>query len=683
MKKFAFILLVWTPLSVIGQEELPEMMEQQLESMMEENEDDEMMDDSWWQYLVYLSKNKLNLNHVTEEELTGLKMLSAVQIDQFLQYRRLLGNFISIYELQSIPTWDIPLIRKILPYVTIGSSASLPKETFGKTLKNGHSNILLRYGRIVETAKGYQISDTGLNHYLGGPSRWMLRYKYQYKNRIRYGLTATKDAGERFFQGNHTGFDFYSFHFFASRPGIIKTIALGDYTVNMGQGLIHWQGLSFGKESDISFIKKQSEILSPYNSSGAVYFHRGAALQLTKANWQGAVFISLRNLDAKLQSAPADDEKWVTSIHTSGYHRTNSEITDKNALQLFTYGATLKYKRGGWYGAFNAVRYSFNHPVRKVAVLPYQLFSLAGKTFNHFSLDYGFTHKNLHSFGELAVDNQLNSAFIHGVLLNLHAKAGISVLYRNISKSFQSFFGNAFNVNSTVANEKGVLSGIALKPIYGLDINLFLDLYHFPWLKYRVDAPSYGRDVRLQTVYKPSKQTLIESRFRARLREQNQNNEQNILPEVIGYSTRSWRTQLSHRLNAAISLRHRFELLWYRTENTTINEKGFLAFTDVFYKLPRQRLQFNGRIQYFDTNSYNSRLYAFESDVLYYYSIPAFYDKGMRYYVNARFTLNRMINLWLKWGQTIYSDKEVIGSGLDEITGNKKSEFRLLTNVAF
>lgn len=682
MKKFAFILFVWAPLPLICQEEPPEVMEEQLETMVEDNEEDEMMDDSWWQYLDYLSKNKLNLNAVTEEELTGLKMLSAIQIDQFFLYKRVLGNFISLYELQSIPAWDIPLIRKILPYVTIGYSASVPKESFGKMLKNGNSNITLRYGRVIEKAKGYLIGDTGLSRYSGDPSRWMLRYKYQYKNRIRYGFTATKDAGEQFFRGNHRGFDFYSFHFFVRRPGIIKAIALGDYTVNMGQGLIHWQGLSFGKESDISFVKKQSEILSPYNSSGSFYFHRGAALQLAKANWQGAVFISSRNLDAKLQPAPADEGKFVSSIHTSGYHRTNSEIADRNSLTLHSYGANLRYKRERWQSAINFVHYSFDHPIKK-EVRPYNSFSLSGNTFYNFSLDYSYTYKNLHSFGELAFDNNLNSAFVQGMLLNVHAKAGLSVLYRNISQSFQSFFGNAFNVNSTVANEKGVLAGISLKPFYGLDISLFSDLYHFPWLKYRVDAPSYGRDFRWQAAYKLSKQTLIESRFRTRQREQNQNTGENALREVIAYSNRSWRTQFSHRLNAAFAVRHRFELLWYSTENKTTDEKGFLAFTDLFYKPPMLRLQFNGRIQYFDTNSYNSRLYAFESDVLYYYSVPAFYDKGMRYYVNVRYTLNRMINLWLKWGQTIYSDKEVIGSGLDEITGNKKSEFRLLINVAF
>lgn len=43
------------------------------------------------------------------------------------------------------------------------------------------------------------------------------------------------------------GFDFYSVHLFARRLGIIQSLAIGDFTVNLGQGLIQWQSLAFKK----------------------------------------------------------------------------------------------------------------------------------------------------------------------------------------------------------------------------------------------------------------------------------------------------------------------------------------------------------------------------------------------------------------------------------------------------
>ena len=83
------------------------------------------------------------------------------------------------------------------------------------------------------------------------------------------------------------------------------------------------------------------------------------------------------------------------------------------------------------------------------------------------------------------------------------------------------------------------------------------------------------------------------------------------------------------------------------------------------------------RLQYFETNGYNSRLYAYENDVLYNFSIPVFYDKGYRYYINLNYDLNKQFSFWIKWAQTIYEPKTFIGSGLDEIKGNTKSEIKL------
>ncbi|MBK7308594.1 MAG: hypothetical protein IPI88_17340 [Chitinophagaceae bacterium] len=89
------------------------------------------------------------------------------------------------------------------------------------------------------------------------------------------------------------------------------------------------------------------------------------------------------------------------------------------------------------------------------------------------------------------------------------------------------------------------------------------------------------------------------------------------------------------------------------------------------------------RLQYFETDGYNSRLYAYENDVLYSFSIPVFYDKGLRYYININYDINKKMTLWIKWAQTIYNDKTLIGSGLDEIKGITKSEVKLQVQYKF
>ena len=112
------------------------------------------------------------------------------------------------------------------------------------------------------------------------------------------------------------------------------------------------------------------------------------------------------------------------------------------------------------------------------------------------------------------------------------------------------------------------------------------------------------------------------------------------------------------------------------------SEKGFLAYLQADVK-PTLAFSSNLRLQYFYTGGYNSRIYAYESDVLYSFSIPAFFDKGFRYYINLNYDVNKHLSFWLRWAGTIYQDKNSIGSGLDEISGNKRTELKLQARYIF
>jgi hypothetical protein len=82
-------------------------------------------------------------------------------------------------------------------------------------------------------------------------------------------------------------------------------------------------------------------------------------------------------------------------------------------------------------------------------------------------------------------------------------------------------------------------------------------------------------------------------------------------------------------------------------------------------------------LQYFDTQGFDSRIYTYENDVLYSFSIPAFFNKGYRYYININYDVNKKLSFWLRWAQLIRADDSVIGSGLDEIPGNRRSELKV------
>jgi hypothetical protein len=649
-------------------------MEQQLENLADAQEG-ETEDDSYLQQMAELRNHPIDINTATEAELKVLSMLSPMQMQNLLQYRLLLGKFIDKYELQAVPGWDVETIQKLLPFVTIGNANTLAEE-LGKRFSNGQNSLLARVSQVLEQAKGYSAQNGNTPNYKGSKQRLMLRYKYVYKNLLQYGLVAEKDAGEQLFKGSQqAGFDFYSAHLFARNLGIIKNLAIGDFTVNMGQGLTSWQSLGFRKSADAMAIKRQADVLRPYNSAGEYNFNRGVGITLQKNNWQATVFGSYKKASANAVVDSINFDDYFSSIQTSGYHRTQSEIADKSKMKIVSIGGNITYQKNSLHLGINAVSHQFSKPLVK-GNEPYNAFATGGSAISNFSVDYGYTYKNVHVFGELAADAQGDKALLSGLMASLDAKADVSLVYRNINKGYSSLYSSAFTESTTPINENGLYAGLTIKPAIGFKIDMYADAFSFPWLKFRVDAPSTGADYLIQATWKPNKEIELYTRFGSQSKGINQSGTSLPMHVVVNRPKQNWRTQLSYKLTPNFTFRTRAEVLWLDAKSQN-PENGFLMYTDFLYKPKMQPFAASLRLQYFETDSYDSRMYAYENDVLYSYSIPPFYEKGYRYYLNINYDITRKISTWFRIAQTINPGKTSIGSGNDEIAGNRKTEVKL------
>ncbi len=684
MKRVAIIVFIFLGVFCIhpfrgwGQE-IPISTEQQLENQTDA-EQGETEDDTYLQELEHFRKNPLNINSADADELKQLRIVTDLQIANLISYRNLFGKLISIYELQAVPAWDVNTIRKLLPFVTAATPVSLAEEA-GKRFSEGDHSLLLRVSQVLEKADGFN-KTTGGTKYLGSPQRIFFRYRYTYKNLLQMGLVGDKDAGEQFLKGaQNKGFDFYSFHLFARKIGIIQSLAIGDFSVNMGQGLIQWQGLAFKKSVDVMGVKRQSAVLRPYSSAGEFYFHRGAGITIKKGRIESTAFVSFRKLGGNFVADTVNNEDFISSFLTSGYHRTASENEDRNNLTQTTIGGNIIYRGNRWQVGVNGIHYNFSLPIEKRNE-PYNLYAISGKQWYNFSVDYSYTYKNLHFFGEAAADKNSRKAFINGLLLSVDPRVDVSFVQRTINKGYQSINGNAFTENTYPTNETGFYAGVTIRPAIGWRFDAYGDIYKFPWLKYLVDAPSSGKDYMAQVTYTPSRQVEIYTRFRNETKQSNQSDNITVTNFLATIPRQSWRTQLMYKINPAISLRNRIELLWY--DNNGVNkENGFLTFFDFIFKPMMKPVSGVLRLQYFETDGYDSRIYAYENDVLYSYSIPAFSDKGFRYYLTANYDLSKKVSFWLRWAQTIYKNRNTVGSGLDEIQGNKRTELKLQARWIF
>ena len=656
--------------------------EQQLENNTENNQDIEPEDDAYLQRLQQFIKDPINLNEADEAALQELHLLTPLQIRQFILYRKLLGKFISIYELQAIPQWTTTVIQKIRPYITVSTKSNL-LNSLKDRLHNGEHSILLRISQVPERSKGYLLNDTAAtNFYAGSPQKILFRYKYAFKHLLQYGIVAEKDAGEQFFKGQQKqGFDFYSAHLFLQHSGIIHTLALGDYTVNLAQGLTQWQSLAFKKTAEVMNVKREGAVLRPYNSAGEINFHRGLGITLSKAQWQATIFVSYKKIDGNFVRDTIQQEDFISSLQNSGYHRTATEAADKGIQRQLAFGGNFSYQYKQLHMGINGIRYKFKLPLVRPPD-PYNKYALNGRSFGNYSFDYSYTYRNLHVFGEAAFNANFDKAVIQGLLLSVSAFADMSLVYRNISKAYQSLYTNAFTEASYPNNETGLYAGITIRPNVIWRIDAYADMYKFPWLKYRVDAPAAGKDYLVQVTYKPNKQLEIYSRYRTENKPINNNPDAQILSTVASLPRQNWRTQVIYAISRALTFRSRVEIVW-NDKKSVVPEQGFLAAADLLFNPLLKPYSGNLRLQYFDTEGYNSRLYSYENDVLYNFSIPVFYDKGYRYYINIHYDVNKKLALWIRWAQTIYNGKSYIGSGLDEIQADHKSEIKLQVGYQF
>ncbi|HTL09633.1 MAG TPA: hypothetical protein VL307_15280, partial [Chitinophagaceae bacterium] len=376
---------------------------------------------------------------------------------------------------------------------------------------------------------------------------------------------------------------------------------------------------------------------------------------------------------------------------TGGYHRTSAENADRNGQRQTAAGAQLKYSGNKLHWGISTVYYRFSKSIEK-ADRPYNLFALQGNNFINAAIDYSYTFRNLHVFGELATDKNLHPAMLSAAVLSLHSNVDAALVYRKMARAYQSVNANAFTENSSPVNEEGFYAGLSIRPAAAWRLDAYADLARFPWLRYRVDAPSTGKDFLVQLNYTPGKQAAAYIRWKTESKWMNLDDEVFTNHHVSALTKNNVRLQLSIALSRALSLDHRAELIINQAPDSSrptghSNTQGFLSYLSMACAPARSNWSGNIRLQYFETDGYNERLYAYENDLPYSFSIPFFYDKGIRYYLNLQWDISKIYNaskrktmrisIGGKWAQTIYAGKTSIGSGLDEINGHRHTEAKL------
>jgi hypothetical protein len=644
-------------LPVSGQDLSPEQISI-LEAFVEENDEVISFDELYLQLEEYLI-NPLHLNAASQEDLYEFGLLTDVQIRDFINYRTKNGRLVSLYELQAIRSFDLATIQRIVSFVTV-------EQIDPVRLRNGRNQLLFRWSRHLQESRGY------LNGaYQGDPENLYLRYTYSVPRSMSLNLTAERDAGEPFFQGkNSAGFDFYSGHLAIERltPHLEK-IVVGDYALSFGQGLLIYNGFAPSKSAFVNLIRRGGAGLRPYKSKGEVLFQRGAALQVGLGpKWQGVAFASVRNRDASTLDQDTTDELLITTVRNSGIHRTEGELSGKNQIELTTIGGRIGYEHNRFRAHANFLSDRVDQSFADEEQL-YQQFNFGKRHLQSASLDYSWQIRNLLLFGETAHNFGGSFAHVHGALVGLGRDMDVSVLYRSYPRDFFSYHAAAFGETRSVSNETGLYFGLEYRPLRQLTISTYLDFWSHPWLRFRLDRPSEGNEFLLRISYEERRKYSTYLQVKAERKDQN--GAGGVVDHVVPVDKHQVRWQLNLKLNQTLEWRSRIEYAFYK--KATREERGFLIYQDFIFLPLEFPFAVKGRIAFFDTPGYDSRIYMYENDVAYSFSIPPFFYKGLRYYLYLRYKGVRNVNLESRFAVLKYINREVVGSTLDEIPGPVRS----------
>jgi hypothetical protein len=646
--------------------------------------------------LLYFHEHPLNLNFAQAEDLEKLGLLSEAQIYHFLAYRESYGNLVHIYELQTIEGFDKNTIDNIFPFVQISQSKPQRSFSLNEMLKYGQNSIFCRYQRILKEKEGYSvISDSALyenpnSRYLGSPDKIFLKYGFDYQDRIKFGITAEKDAGEVFLKnrvndsiqqilGNRLsgGFDFTSFHVSVKQMGFLKALTVGDYQAEFGQGLTLWSGLAFGKSVDNLSLKRFADGIRPNTSANENLFMRGIASTLGYKGFDLTTFYSSHKIDASVESYDSTTSAGqIEAFPETGLHRTPNELLKKLAVGLTAAGFHSGYHNKHLKVGLTAYYSKFGLNIGKGDRI-YDLFDFSGQENFNTGLDYSYLVNKFNFFGEISMSRNGGLAQLHGLNANLHPRLHLTLLYRNYQKNYQNYFSNAFAAGNKNANETGLYSSFRFMIYRNLMIKVYLDNFIHHWLKYQVSAPSKGSDFALQIENKPSDKVFMYFRYRLRNKQINEETTPEVwISKLTNTRSQSFRFSLEYSLTRALVMRDRAEYI-VRGESNVSTGSGYLVFHDIGWKPPMERFSLNFRYSMFDTDSYDERIYAYENDVLYAFSVPAYHDRGMRAMVMVQMRVNRAVALWIRYSETWYDDRKETGTGLERSVGNREPEIKV------
>jgi hypothetical protein len=474
----------------------------------------------------------------------------------------------------------------------------------------------------------------------------LTRYKFT-AGRFSGGITAEKDAGEKLLSGKPPLPDFFSVSLVWNGTGIVRRVIAGDFGARFGMGTSINTGLRTGLSLTQSGYLSGGDEIKPYTSTDENIFFRGVAAQFQIRKTGLSIFYSVNRIDATVDTAENAPILFIETFQTSGLHNNISSLEKKDAVTEYCYGLNVssdfKYFRLGmvWTGS------RFSLPVIRTNPDPEKIYDFEGTGNITAAAYYKAILGKMLFYGEVSSNLNQKLAIVQGLSFRPSDRLSINLLYRDYNPGFISFHGKGLFSSSAGNNVRGVFGNFTFEAARHLFVSAGCDLRFYPWFKYRCSAPSAAVSKEVRLKYLPSDKITFEAVYNSRQSMLNLDKTDGIKKQgIFAGSLVKGVVRYSPDDNLTFGIRLDYKII--RPDGA----RGMLLLQDISYRFGKIPLSVWFRYCIFRTDNWDSRLYTYENDLLYSFSIPALSGEGSRSYIMVAWRAGKFIDLRIKYGIT-------------------------------
>ena len=610
--------------------------------MLSDSGADEQVVESAMEQLNNGSFAGVNLNTADENQLQQMLMLDFEQALALISYRELWPPLLSVNELFLIDGWDSSTVLRVAPFVI--TPWVVPDDSLSKDdlLRFADHDLLLRFS-------GSTAKDTA-NPYDGSRQKVLFKYSYNADDRVFAGFVAEKDPGEPVrFDSVHKGFDYYAGYVLYKGQKCIDQFIAGDYNLQFGQGLTFWSGFALSSGVEMTSGRRIAMDIRRHSGTEENDFLRGAAMTIKHKRLKATVFGSAHQRDANfLVYDSIADEAMYSGFKSGGYHRNTAEIEEKNNLMEYLAGGnvslSLPSMRIGITSCYQKIKGRFEE---KSGTTDWYKYS--GSDNLCAGIDFVATIRKMLFYGEGSMSINGSKAFVVGGDIIPDTRLHYSFNVRYADADFQNLHSSIFRLSSG-SNQTGLYQSVYLYLNRSISCSGYLDFSRRRAMKTGCHKPisetigaarvngTFGRDLKVyfQIAYKSS--------------DDDAGAENSVSWRFYRQESLGSRLHVEHNISRCCRIQQRMAWSKVIAEN---HATGFLYYLDFRLHNLRYPVTLSMRYTYFETDDFSSRIYSYESNVLYSFSVPAYYGKGSSCYLYFAWKPIRKLTLYGRVSTTL------------------------------